>query len=325
MQTNALGWTGLQLSRLGLGTWAMGGGGWQFGWGPQDSQESIRTIYRALDLGINWIDTAPAYGLGQAESVIGTALKGMAQRPLLATKCGRSWDAQGRLVPALNADVVRAELEASLRRLQTETIDLYQIHWPQPATDVPEAWGVIAEAIQAGKVRYAGVSNFSVPQLEALAGTPRLASLQPPYSLLDREVERRLLPYCHAHQLGVVSYSPLQKGLLTGAFSRERLAQLPADDHRHRDPRFQEPLLSAHLALVEDLAAVARPRGRTVAQLAIAWVRRRPEVTSVIVGARQPAQLEATVAAAECTLAPAELAAIEQALDARLAGPGRRD
>ena len=263
MKTRPLGKTGLQLTTIGLGTWAMGGGDWAFGWGPQDDEQSIRTIHRALDLGINWIDTAAVYGLGHCEEVVGRALRGLSQRPLIATKCERCWDDQGRIVTRLKRASVRAELEDSLRRLGVEVIDLYQIHWPQPDEDIEEAWGTIAELIREGKVRYGGVSNFNVDQLRRIQPMHPVASLQPPYSMLVRGVEAELLPYCGEHGIGVIVYSPMQKGLLTGKVTREWVAGLPADDHRRSDPQFQEPRLIANLALVEGCArsppGTARP------------------------------------------------------------------
>ena len=297
MQTKPLGGTGLQFTTIGLGTWAMGGGGWAFAWGPQDDAESTRAIYRALDLGVNWIDTAPAYGLGHCEEVVGAALKGMASRPFIATKCGRSWDAERKLSPNLKKETVRAEIDASLKRLRTDVIDLYQIHWPQPDADIEEAWGVIAAAVQAGKIRFAGVCNFNVAQIKRLQPIHPVASAQPPYSLLVRDAEAELLPHCAAHNMGVVAYSPMQKGLLTGKFSAARIAKL-----------------RANLELVEGLRRIAQARGKTVGQLAVAWVLRRPEVTAAIVGARQPAQIEETAGGAGWTLSPEELVAVEELL-----------
>lgn len=314
MQTTPLGNTDLHLTRIGLGTWAMGGGDWKFSWGPQDDQASIRTIHRALELGINWIDTAAVYGLGHAEEVVGQTIRGLRHPPLIATKCERCWDEQGRIIPRLKRASVRAEAEASLRRLGIETIDLYQIHWPQPDEDLEEGWEALAELIREGKVRSGGVSNFSRPQLQRLHALHPVASLQPPYSMLARGVETELLPYCGAQRIGVIAYSPMQKGLLTGKITRAWVSQLPPDDHRRNDPLFQEPRLTAHLELAEGLRRVAEPYGKTVAQLAIAWVLRRREVTAAIVGARHPAQIEQTVGAANWRLSEADLAAIEALL-----------
>jgi aryl-alcohol dehydrogenase-like predicted oxidoreductase len=320
MKTKKLGWTELELTTIGLGTWAIGGGGWAYAWGPQDDQASIQAIHRALDLGINWIDTAAAYGLGHAEEIVGQAVAGLRQRPFIATKCGRSWNDKGQLVPLLKRKVILAEVEASLRRLKLDVIDLYQVHWPEPDADIEEAWTAIAECVKAGKIRYAGVSNFSVAQLQRVQPIHPVASLQPPYSMLARRAEQELLPYCAAQRIGVVAYSPMQKGLLTGKITRDRVRQLPPDDHRRRDSEFQEPLLSANLQLVEDLQSLASKHGRTVAQLAIAWVLRRPEVTSAIVGARHPSQVEEIVGAADWTLPQREIDIISDLIRKRHAG-----
>ena len=314
MQTRQLGTTGLRLTTIGLGTWAMGGGDWKFSWGPQDDAESIRTIYRALDLGINWIDTAAVYGLGHSEEVVGRALHAVRNRPLVATKCERCWDEGGRIIPRLKRESIRAEAEASLRRLGVEVLDLYQIHWPQPDEDIEEGWEAIADLIREGKVRFGGVSNFSLRQLQRVQAIHPVASLQPPYSMLARGVEEELLPYCAAEGIGVIAYSPMQKGLLTGKVTAPGVAALPADDHRRSDPKFQEPQLSANLALVEALRKIAAESGKTLPQLAIAWVLRRPEVTSAIVGARRPDQIEQTITGGDWQLAETQIAAIENLL-----------
>lgn len=317
MQTRQLGWTDLNLSTIGLGTWALGGGGWEFGWGSQDDKESIATIRHALELGINWIDTAPVYGLGRSEEVVGKAIKGLRDQPLIATKCGLIWDEEGRISSCLKKESIRSEVEASLRRLKVDAIDLYQIHWPTSDRDVEEAWCTIAELIEEGKVRYAGVSNFSVEQLKRILRIHPVASLQPPYSMLEQGIEEELLDYCSANDIGVIVYSPMQKGLLTGKVTREWVGNLPQDDHRREDPHFQEPELSANLELVEGLRSIAEESGVTVAQLAIAWVLRRPEITAAIVGARRPSQIEETVVAGERALSREELAAIQMLLDKR--------
>jgi aryl-alcohol dehydrogenase-like predicted oxidoreductase len=316
MQTKTLGTTDLRLTRVGLGTWAMGGEGWKFGWGPQDDAESIRAIHRALELGVNWIDTAPVYGLGHCEEVVGRAIEGLAQRPIIATKCGRCWNERREVFCRLKKESVRAEIDASLRRLGVDVIDLYQVHWPDPDEDIEEAWGVVAEAVRAGKIRHAGVSNFSVAQLERIRPILRVASLQPPYSMLRRDVEQELLPYCAAHGIGVVAYSPMQKGLLTGKITRSWVEQLPPGDHRRTDPQFQEPRLTANLALAEGLKTIAARQGKTAAQLAIAWVLRRPELTAAIVGARKPSQIEETAPAADWNLSAEDAAAVEKLLHA---------
>ena len=314
MQTRLLGNTGLRLTTIGLGTWAMGGGDWKFSWGPQDDAESIRTIHRALDLGINWIDTAAVYGLGHSEEVVGRALHALHDRPLVATKCERCWDEQGRIIPRLKKESIRAEAEASLRRLGVEVLDLYQIHWPQPDEDIEEGWEAMADLIRAGKVRFGGVSNFSLSQLQRIQSIHPVASLQPPYSMLARGVETDLLPYCAAQGIGVIVYSPMQKGLLTGKVTAPWVAALPADDHRRSDPKFQEPQLSANLALADALGHIAAASGKTLPQLAIAWVLRRPEVTAAIVGARRPDQIQQTVEGGDWQLTETQIASIEDLL-----------
>jgi len=317
MQTRKLGWTDLNLSTIGLGTWAIGGGGWKFSWGPQDDKESISAIRRALELGINWIDTAAVYGLGHSEEIVGKAIKGLRDKPIIATKCERVWDRDGNIFGRLKKESIHSEVEASLKRLKIEVIDLYQIHWPEPDEDIEEAWTTLGDLIKKGKIRYAGVSNFNLEQLKRVQPIHPLASLQPPYSMLERGIEKKILEYCSANNIGVIAYSPMQKGLLTGKFTKERAHKLPEDDHRRRDPRFQEPELSANLKLVEDLRSISEKNGKTVAQLAIAWVLRRPEVTSAIVGARRPSQIEETVVAGDWVLSKEDIAAIEALLDKR--------
>jgi aryl-alcohol dehydrogenase-like predicted oxidoreductase len=319
MEQRPLGWTDLSLTRIGLGTWAQGGGGWRYSWGPQDDQESIAAIHGALDEGINWVDTAPVYGLGHAEEVLGSALKDLPRTdwPLVATKCGRDWDAEGTLSANLKRRRIRQEIEDSLRRLGTETIDLYQIHWPQPEEDIEEGWGAIADAVRQGKIRYAGVCNFSAAQIERVRGIHPVASLQPPYSLLQRQAEEELLPYCAEHRIGVVAYSPMQKGMLTGAFSVQRVRNLAKDDHRLQDPLFRDPLLTPTLRFVDNLSILARKEGLTTAQLALGWVLRRSEVTSAIVGARRPSQIQETAAAGDVQVSKETLAAIDDLLEKR--------
>lgn len=317
MQTRKLGWTDLNLSTVGLGTWAIGGAGWKFSWGPQDDRESISTIRRALEKGINWIDTAPVYGLGHSEEVVGKAIKESRNRPIIATKCSRLWDKDGNPYGCLKKESIRSEVEMSLRRLKVEVVDLYQIHWPDPDEDIEEAWSAIKDLVTEGKVRYAGVSNFSVEQIRRIQPIHPVASLQPPYSMLERGIEEELLHYCSTNNIGVIVYSPMQKGLLTGKFSRERMHSLPQDDHRHEDPRFQEPELGANLKLVEGLRSIAEKSDRTVAQLAIAWVLQRSEVTAAIVGARHPSQIEETVATGESMLSKEDITAIDTLLNKR--------
>lgn len=293
----------------------MGGGGWKFSWGNQDDADSVATIRRALDLGVNWIDTAPVYGTGHSEEVLGEALKGLSKRPIIATKCGRRWDETRTPFAKIKRASVLEELDDSLRRLGVECIDLYQMHWPQPEEDIEEGWGAMAEAVKAGKARHIGVCNYNVTQLKRILPIHPVASLQPPYSMLVRGVEDELLPFCAKHGIGVVAYSPMQKGILTDKFTREWVNGLAKDDHRSQyDPRFQEPELSKNLALVERLKPIARASGHSVAQLALAWVLRRPEVTSAIVGARKPAQIEETVGAGDWGLSAGDVAAVDALL-----------
>jgi aryl-alcohol dehydrogenase-like predicted oxidoreductase len=313
MKTRKLGWTDLNLTTIGYGSWALGGGDWLWSWGPQDDQASVATILRAMELGVNWIDTAAVYGLGHSEEVVGQALKKLPRRPILATKCSLVWDSAKNVSPRLKKESVRTELEASLRRLGVEAIDLYQIHWPNPEVDIEEGWSAMADLVKEGKVRYIGVSNFSVEQMKRIQPIHRIASLQPPYSMLKRDIEGGLLAFCAANQIGVVVYSPMQKGLLTGKF-QERLGHLTADDHRGQDPDFTDPLLKIHLELVENLRPIAAKHGMSVAQLAIAWTLRRPEVTSAIVGARKPSQIEETVSAGEWVLTEEDIQTLDKLL-----------
>jgi aryl-alcohol dehydrogenase-like predicted oxidoreductase len=305
-----LGQTDLELTVVGLGTWAIGGP-WEFGWGEQSDDESVSTILEAIEGGINWIDTAAIYGLGHSEEVVGRAIKELGETPIIATKCGLVWDQQRRKVNCLEGKSIMRECEASLRRLGVERIDLYQMHWPVPDEGIAEAWEAMSKLAQQGKVRYIGVSNFNVAQLERVGRTCPVASLQPPYSMLRRDVEDELLGYCANHNIGVVAYSPMQKGMLTGKFSAERVANLAPDDHRRRDRNFIEPKLSANLKLVEALEPIAGRNGLTLAQLAVAWVLRREEVTSAIVGARRQGQIAETIGAAEVVLPEEILVEIE--------------
>jgi len=317
MNKRQLGWTDLHLTTVGLGTWALGGGEWEWGWGPQDDQESIVTIQRALDLGINWIDTAPIYGLGRSEEVIGKAFRLIEEQPIIATKCSLVWGDDRVVFNSLKNKSVRMEVEASLTRLGVEIIDLYQIHWGDPEEEIEEGWGTIADLVKEGKIRYAGVSNFDVEQLKRIQPIHRVASLQPPYSMLRRGIEDEILEYCSKHDIGVIVYSPMQKGILTDKFSREWALDLPESDHRVRDSRFQEPALSVNVKFVEGLREMAKAKGKTIAQLAIAWTLRRPEVTAAIVGARKPYQIEETVHAGEWELTEEEIDMIEKLLDER--------
>jgi len=319
MQTRKSGFSDLHLTTVGLGTWAIGGGDWFWGWGPQDDADSIKTIQRALDLGINWIDTAAAYGLGRAEQIIAKAIEGRRDQVILATKCGLVWEegGSGGVSNRLKASSVRREAEASLRRLNVDVIDLYQIHWPVPDEDLEEAWGVIADLVREGKVRYAGVSNFSVEQIQRVQAIHPVASLQPEYSLLKREPEEALMSFCAAHEIGIIAYSPLRSGILTGKFTHDRLAQLAPNDWRRRDPDFQEPRFSVNVRFMEKLGAMARRFGRPVSQLATAWVITHPEITAAIVGARHPSQIETSAPAGDWALTGDALAEIDLLLAER--------
>jgi aryl-alcohol dehydrogenase-like predicted oxidoreductase len=316
MQRRKLGYTDLKLTTIGLGTWAIGGP-WQFGWGPQDDGEAIAAILTALEEGINWIDTAPVYGCGHSEELVGKALKQTSQKPFIATKCGLLWNDKREKVSCLKGQSIREECHASLRRIGVEVIDLYQMHWPEPEEDVEQAWEEMARLAEDGKVRYIGVSNFNIGQIKRIEKIAPIASLQPPYNMLNREVEGELLGYCAENNIGVVAYSPMQRGLLTGKFSQERLVDLPLDDHRRRMPDFQEPQFSATLQLVDQLRPIAERNGRTLAQLAISWVLRRSEVTAAIVGARRPEQIAETAAASDWALAQEDIEEIEQLLAER--------
>lgn len=298
MKKRQLGITDLQLTEIGLGTWAIGGADWQFGWGPQDDRDSIRTIHEALDLGINWIDTAPAYGLGHSEEIVGRAVAERRERPLIATKCSLVWGRDRTIQNVLKRDSFRREVEDSLRRLKVDVIDLYQIHWPNPDADIEAAWTTLAELQGEGKIRFPAVCNFSSAQMRRAQAIHPVASLQPPYSMLQRQIEHEILPYCKDHGIGVVVYSPMQRGLLTGKITPERMARMDPSDYRTRSPMFREPELPLHLAFVEKLSALAAELGRTPAQLAIAWTLRRSEVTAAIVGSRRPGQAAETVPAA---------------------------
>ena len=314
MKPRQLGNTDMQITPIGFGTWAIGGGGYQFGWGPQDDEQSIAAINRALDLGVNWIDTAAVYGLGHAEEIVGRVLKDRAERPYVFTKCSRVWNDDGEISGNLKAQSIRRECEASLRRLQTEVIDLYQMHWPNPDQDIEEGWEAMAKLQQEGKVRYIGVSNFNVSQMQRIMKIAPISSLQPPYSLIHREVEQEILPFCQEHHIGVIVYSPMMSGLLTGTMTRDRIKKLPEDDWRKRGPEFQEPRLSRNLALVEKLGEIAYMHGRTTGEVAVAWTLANPAVTAAIVGARDPGQVDGIIGAAEFRLTDLELREIEEFL-----------
>jgi aryl-alcohol dehydrogenase-like predicted oxidoreductase len=317
MRTRRLGKTDLELTTIGLGTFAIGGPEWHAGWGPQDDGDSIAAIRRALELGINWIDTAPVYGLGKAEEIVGEALQGVSLRPIIATKLGLTWDRDRNVSHVLKRDSVRREVEASLKRLEVDVIDLYQIHWPIPDEDLEEAWTAMAEMVDAGKVRYIGVSNCSVSQMKRLQYIHPIASLQPPYSMIIHDIEDEILPYCGSQKIGVIPYSPMQRGLLTGKYTKRSINDLDREDHRLKEPYFQEPELSINLQLVEGLKPIAEKNGKSLAELSIAWVLRKPEVTSAIVGARRPSQIEETAPAGDWTLSEEDVGAIDRLLKER--------
>ena len=317
MKTRRLGRTDLDITPLGFGAWAIGGGDWVFGWGSQDDRDSIAAIREALELGVNWIDTAAVYGLGRSEEVVARALEGVTPRPLVFTKCGRVWNDRREVGKDISAASIRRECEASLRRLRVETIDLYQIHWPEPDERIEEGWSEMNRLRAEGKVRWIGVSNFNAEQLARAERIGPVASLQPPYSMLRREIEPAILPWCAAHRTGVIVYSPMQSGLLTGAWTHKRLAALPADDwRRDKNRHFQEPLFSRNLRLVEVLRGIANRHGATPGQVALAWTLRHPAVTAAIVGARRAGQIRELLPAAELNLEPSDLKAIESFLAA---------
>ncbi len=303
MKKRKLGWTDLEISIIGFGTWAAGGAGWKFSWGPQNDQDTIEAIYKAIDIGINWIDTAPVYGLGHAEEIVGKAIKGMREKPIIATKCGRRWSADGKeLYGNLKKEEIKKECDASLKRLGIDIIDLYQIHWPQPEEDIEEAWSAIAELIKEGKVRYGGVSNFNVEQIKRIMSINKPASLQPPYNILRREIEKQELPFCKENNIGVITYSPLERGLLTGKVSKEWVSNLPDTDHRKKDAKFTEPQLSENIEKINKLKDLAGRLNITISQLAMAWILRRNDITAVIVGARNKGQIQETAKSAEIVL-----------------------
>jgi len=313
MQTRTLGNSDLRITPVGLGAWAMGGGGWEFGWGPQDDDASVAAIHRALELGVNWIDTAAVYGLGHSEEVVARALTDWpGPRPYVFTKCGLRWDDRGRVHRHLEPDSIRRECEDSLRRLGVEVIDLYQIHWPsEDAAEVDAAWATLAQLRDEGKVRWIGVSNFDAAQLRRAQAIAPVTSLQPPYSLVRRDVEASTLPFCRTEGIGVIAYAPMASGLLTGTMTRERATRLPEDDWRRRSADFNEPRLSRNLALVGRLRTVGTRHGRSPGEVAIAWTLRNPAVTGAIVGVRSAAQVEGVMGAADIELSADEVDEVE--------------
>lgn len=318
MQTRKLGNTDMDITALGFGTWAIGGGGWAYGWGPQDDKASIAAINRALDLGMNWIDTAPVYGFGRSETVVGQAIKGRSQQLYIFTKCTRRWDDKGQIYGNLKADSIRREVDESLRRLKVDVIDLYQIHWPDPAADIEEAWTAMAELREAERVRFLGVSNFSVEQMRRAHAIVPISSLQPPYSLTRPEIEQEILPFCAENNIGVIAYSPMANGLLSGTMTRERIAALPDDDWRKtKNKDFQEPNLTHNLKLVELLRDIGKRHGRSPGEVAIAWTLRHPAVTGAIVGGRRADQVDGIIGAGDFRLSEDEIAEIAEFQQAR--------
>jgi aryl-alcohol dehydrogenase-like predicted oxidoreductase len=314
VQTKQLGNSDLEITRLGIGSWAIGGPGYAFAWGPQDDNESIAAIRAAIDAGLNWIDTAAVYGLGHSEEIVARALDGVHNRPYVFTKCERAWNERREIRGSLKGDSIRKECEGSLRRLRVDVIDLYQIHWPEPDQDIEEGWTEMARLKDEGKVRNIGVSNFNADQMRRAWAIAPITSLQPPYSLLDRGIEERNLPFCRQHGIGVIAYSPMKSGLLSGAMTRERIAALPKDDWRSRHPDFQEPKLSRNLQLVELLRGIGNPHGLTAGEVAIAWTLGNPAVTAAIVGLRQPDQVSGIIGAADFRLSEAGQAEIQRFL-----------
>jgi aryl-alcohol dehydrogenase-like predicted oxidoreductase len=325
MQFRKLGSQGPEISVVGVGTWAIGGP-WRFGWGPQDDDESIAALHRAFDTGINWVDTAAVYGLGHAEEIVGQVLREAGEDVLVATKCGRSWYGrpEGEVVNDLRPSSIRFELEQSLKRLGTDHIDLYQFHWPDLATGtaIEDSWATMAALVDEGKVRFAGVSNFDVELLERCEPIRHVDSLQPPFSMIDRRAAAELLPWCLRNGTGVIAYSPMQSGLLSGSFDAERLASMPEDDWRRQNPEFTEPRLSANLALAERLRPVAERHRVPVGAVAVAWVLAQPGVTAAIVGARRPSQIDGWIGAGSLTLAADDLAELDRAVAETGAGRG---
>ena len=328
LQTRSLGSSGFQITTVGFGAWAIGGGGWAFGWGPQDDAESIAAMRHALELGVNWIDTAAVYGLGHSEEVVGKLLRDLpvSERPLIFTKCGLIWDTNDPMLAAkriLKPETIRRECEASLRRLGVERIDLYQFHRPdESGTPVEESWGAMVKLIEEGKVRAAGVSNFSVELLERCEAIRHVDSLQPPFSMINRSAGEKLLPWCKNHDTGVICYSPMQSGILTDSFGAERVAKMAADDWRRRGIEFQEPKLSRNLALRDALLPVAARHQASVSSVAVAWTLSWPGVSGAIVGARTPAQVDDWIQAANLQLTQEDLAEVAAAIAKTQAGAG---
>ena len=314
MNTARLGNSDLELTPIGIGAWALGGPGYRFAWGNQDDHDSIEAIHKALDAGINWIDTAAVYGLGHSEEVVAKALDGMSDRPYVFTKCERVWNEQGEISKSLKSDSIRREIEASLTRLKLDVIDLYQIHWAEPEEDLEEGWSTLVELKKEGKVRHIGVCNFNVEQLKRAQTIAPVTSLQPPYSILRRGIEDEILPYALEQGIGVIVYSPMASGLLSGKMTHERAAALPENDWRSRSEEFQEPKLTKNLAVANKLAEIGARHGRTAGEAAIAWTLRLPAVTGAIVGIRTPTQVDGIIGAMAFRLSADELEELERVL-----------
>lgn len=312
MKTRQFGNTDMHITPIGFGSWAVGGGDWQFGWGDQDDQESINAIRKAIDLGMNWIDTAAVYGLGHSEEVVAEAVKGMQNKPWIFTKCAMTWDESRIVVPKITAESVRKECEASLRRLNVDVIDLYQIHWPNPEEEIEEGWETLVRLKEEGKIRWIGVSNFNVAQLKRIMPYGPVSSLQPPYSLVNRAVEEEILPYCKENNIGVIVYSPMGAGILTGTMTRERVASFPHNDWRRRSSYYQEPALTKNLALQDKLKEIGVRHNCSAAEVAIAWTLLNPAVTAAIVGGRSAAQVEGVIGAANVQLSPDDIREIKE-------------
>jgi len=310
METKQFGNTDMEITRTGFGAWAIGGGNWEFAWGPQDDGEAIAAIRRAIDNGMNWIDTAAVYGLGHSEELVGKAIKGLSKKPYIFTKCGLVWDDKRNVTRNLKAASIRRECEASLRRLNMDAIDLYQVHWPVDA-DLEEAWEMMETLRSEGKVRYIGVSNYNIEQMSKSMKIAPVSTLQPPYSLINRDYEKEILPFCKENGMGVIVYSPMGSGLLTGSMTRERIAAMPSDDWRKNSSHFQEPALTRNLALVEKLKSIGKKYGHSAGEVAIAWTLRNPAVTAAIVGGRSAAQVDGISHAWDLILTNEDLAEIE--------------
>jgi aryl-alcohol dehydrogenase-like predicted oxidoreductase len=310
MDKKLLGNTDMNITRIGFGAWAIGGGNWEFGWGPQDDEKAIAAIKRAVERGMNWIDTAAVYGLGHSEVLVSKAVKGMNEKPFIFTKCGLRWDDAGEIQRVTTAASIRQECEASLRRLDVDVIDLYQIHWPVDE-DIEEAWEMMAQLKMEGKVRHIGVSNFDAGQIKRCQTIAPVASLQPPYSLINRDYEEETLPHCKKENVGVIVYSPMGSGMLTGSMTRERIKNMPPNDWRTKHQWFQEPELTKNLELAEKLKSIGKKYSHLAGEVAIAWTLKNPAVTGAIVGGRSAEQVDGMYRAAELKLDKEDLREME--------------